>query len=401
MRKTLALLLAALFLVSPVLAVFANFGVASAGPARLNPQYLWQKQYEFPAGTQHNYHDWNTPTVVDGVVYVGVTTGVNCYPFWLTPPEEIKPTVWGDVYAYNASTGEQIWDYTDDSVLFYGAPAVEGNLVFVSAGRGISYGDINYVKALDIHSGKQVWNRTFDAEVSPPVVSNGVVYVGNKYVLYALEASSGREIWNATSIHGTLPVVYNGVIYVGFMFGGPNANDEFIPEYSMEALDAATGEFIWNYSTAWWVSTPAILDSTVFFTAHHDLYALDAVSGAKIWNYTIQAEGDLHPECYNPSAVNGIVYVMAPDAKGLMALKAADGEFLWKAVNVLGNPTAVVDGVGYIYFRGSFSAINAYTGQRLWDSSLSAQDLNSIPTKATAIETTSCTSPSPPEPSTP
>ncbi len=193
-------------------------------------------------------------------------------------------------------------------------------------------------------------------------------------------------MWEASEFGATLPAVSNGILYVGSMFNGPNEKGEFIPSYAMNALDANSGRFLWNYTTGYWVSTPTVLNGAVFFCADKDLYALNAATGAKLWNYTIESGGELHAELCSPTAINGVVYVFSPNERGLIAVKASNGAKLWNCRDAFAAPPTVVNGAVYADVRGSISALNSYNGHRIWDSSLSAHDLNIIPSKSSAID---------------
>ena len=271
-----------------------------------------------------------------------------------------------------------------------GSLAVADGRVFFSAGEGIDYTeDVNSLKVLNATTGDLIWNYTALAQISSPIVANGIVYVNTgrlDSVLCAFNASSGNKIWEAPGYTATLPIVSNGIVYVGSMSDGPNAKGEFIPSYAMNALDASNGNFLWNYTTGYWASTPTVLNGAVFFCADKDIYALNAATGAKLWNYTIESGGELHPELCSPTAINGIVYVFSPNERGLIALKAFSGTKLWNCRDAFAVPPIVINGAVYADVRGSISALNAYNGHRIWDSSLSAHDLNGIPSKSSAID---------------
>ena len=389
MRKRFALGILLILLILPVLAQSAFIGVASGESGNiLTPKYLWQEQFGYPSGTVYDDRQWSSPTVVDGVVYVGATTFINCYPFWINPPPT-DPDWWSDFYALNASNGDVIWDYKDDSQLIMGSCVVADGLVFFSAGEGIDYDDVNSLKALNATTGDLVWNYTAVGEISSPVVNEKTVYVNFGVldkILYAFNVADGSKMWEASEFGATLPAVSNGILYVGSMFNGPNEKGEFIPSYAMNALDANSGRFLWNYTTGYWVSTPTVLNGAVFFCADKDLYALNAATGAKLWNYTIESGGELHAELCSPTAINGVVYVFSPNERGLIALKAYSGTKLWTCRDAFAVPPIVVNGAVYADVSGSISALNAYNGHTIWNSKLSANDLNSIPSKSSAID---------------
>ena len=74
------------------------------------------------------------------------------------------------------------------------SPAVVNGVVYVGSGDGNVY-------ALNAASGVQLWNYTTGGEVdSSPAVVNGVVYVGSgDGNVYALNATNGAKLWNYTT----------------------------------------------------------------------------------------------------------------------------------------------------------------------------------------------------------
>lgn len=88
----------------------------------------------------------------------------------------------GHVYALNATSGTELWNYTAGS--FESAPSVVGGVVYVGCAD-------NNVYALNASTGSLLWNYATGGYVwSSPAVVNGVVYVGSSdgYV-YALGPS--------------------------------------------------------------------------------------------------------------------------------------------------------------------------------------------------------------------
>src|SRR5438093_215689 len=86
------------------------------------------------------------------------------------------------------------------------------------------------------------WSYSTGASISsPPVVDNGVLYIGsNNSTLYALDALTGAVKWKYTtggSISKSSAAVANGIVY----FGSTDDN--------LYALDATSGAFMWKYST--------------------------------------------------------------------------------------------------------------------------------------------------------
>jgi eukaryotic-like serine/threonine-protein kinase len=141
---------------------------------------------------------FDSPTVANGVVYVGSNDG--------------------NVYALNASTGAKLWSYTIGPQT--PLTAVANGVVYVAGGN------LNKtVYALNASTGALLWSYTTSGYVSSsPTVANGVVYVGSAYnnnvyanKVYALNAKTGAKLWTYSTggdVYSS-PTVADGVVYVG------------------------------------------------------------------------------------------------------------------------------------------------------------------------------------------
>ncbi len=232
-----------------------------------------------------------TPTEANGVLYIG------------------RPGPQGYVFAFNASTGQQLWGTIVGNDV-YGAPAVSNGTVYA----GTSSGNL---AALDATTGHLLWNYWTGAQIfAPPTVANGVVYVGSyDHYLHAVNAGTGTLKWKyliGTSIYAAATVA-NGVVYVG------------VPDHNVYALDAETGTLLWTFTTG---------------------------------NYVMNS----------PAVANGVVYVASQDDY-IYALDARTGAQLWKFGKLLGNPTTVAVSRGVVYFGGPnhLYALNGRTGTVVWD----------------------------------
>ena len=118
----------------------------SASPAPTTNQTLWIYTTD---GTMQS-----SPTVANGVVYVGGGTGNN------------------KVYALNAATGASIWNYTTSGNV-YSSPAVADGKVYIGSSDNKTY-------CFDAATGALIWNyTTSDAVGASPAVANGKVYIGS------------------------------------------------------------------------------------------------------------------------------------------------------------------------------------------------------------------------------
>jgi outer membrane protein assembly factor BamB len=200
-----------------------------------------------------------------------------------------------DVYALDASAGIKIWNYTT-GVAPYGShgigssPAVADGIVYVSAGDSNIY-------ALNASTGAKVWNYSAHTLTSSsPAVSNGVVYVGSgDSNVYALNALTGKKIWDFETLHYSKlggieasPAVTEGVVYIGSEGGG------------LYALNASSGSQIWNrrdFDTVY--SSAAVSNGVVYIESK----ALNASTGDTIWDFPA---GNTHA---SPAISNGVVYI--------------------------------------------------------------------------------------------
>ena len=98
------------------------------------------------------------PAVANGIVYVGAND-VN------------------EIYALNAQTGVQLWNFTTGSGV-YDCPAVAGGFVY--------FGSIdNSTYALNAETGALVWSyKTGNNIYSSPAVVNGVTYADHTTAMF-------------------------------------------------------------------------------------------------------------------------------------------------------------------------------------------------------------------------
>ncbi|MGW8396243.1 protein kinase domain-containing protein [Streptomyces lydicus] len=282
----------------------------------------------------------SSPTVADGVVYVGSTDG--------------------SVYALAAATGKRRWAYATGGQV-EGVPAVADGVVYVGSTDGSVY-------ALAAATGKRKWAyATGDKLEGAPTVAKGRVYIGGSGKVFALDAATGKERWAVSCDSGLeLPAVADGVVYIaGYK--------------SVTALDEATGDEKWARRASdwgldtnaewdlgpedWRFTSPTVADGVVYIGSSKRVYALDAASGNKKWAY---ATGNKVGS--SPTVADKVVYVGC-SSKRVYALDAVTGNKKWAfetGDQVEGAP-AVADGTVYI---GSFDhdvyALDAVTGNKKW-----------------------------------
>lgn len=179
-----------------------------------------------------------------------------------------------------------------------------------------------------------------------------------------MSAGAGRQRWRFPTGHSGVsqPAVGNGVVCVA------SGSTVF-------AVDAATGQERWHFSTGqYWdmPSAPALVGGRVYFGSKHadgHLYALDALTGQPHWRVSLG-----EPATSAPAVVDGVLYVGTES--GLRALDPATGEQRWalSSTTVFAGPT-VAGGIAYVHAGGSgdsrgLYAVDVVTGARRWTCSL-------------------------------
>ncbi|MFG3134665.1 PQQ-binding-like beta-propeller repeat protein [Streptomyces sp. NPDC048211] len=226
--------------------------------------------------------------------------------------------LWQDarLRAVDARTGTERWSYPVGDAASCGGvpvrvtPAPDG-YVYVSAGTR--------VLAVDIGTGHVRWHFESPAVfLSPPAfapgpaVTGGGVYLADYLgTVYALDASTGKDRWRiATESRQSIePVlVVAGNVHVG----SGNA---------LYTLDAVTGTPKWRFAAGGEVvGAPVVADGRVHFgSADHVLYTLDAVGGQLRWK--LATGGEITG---SPVAQGGVVYACSKD-RCVYALDALKG----------------------------------------------------------------------------
>src|SRR5262252_5502760 len=166
-----------------------------------------------------------SPTVANGLVYVGSGSGV--------------------MYALDKRTGDARWTVNLGSPISSSA-AVANSLVYVGTRDG-------RLHALDAATGKQKWwvptgptipfpwgHESGDVWTSSPTVADGLVlFGGGDGLLYGVSARAGSVLWRARTggrIRGA-PAVADKRAYVGSFDG------------CVYAIDVVSGKQIWRFET--------------------------------------------------------------------------------------------------------------------------------------------------------
>ena len=259
----------------------------------------------------------------------------------------------GQVTAYAADNGQEIWSVKTDIAITSGVGVGEG-LVLVGSREAD-------VVALDWRDGREVWRSKVSSEVlSAPRADQGTVVVQSvDGRLTGLKSSDGARLWvfersvPVLSLRGTgTPVIIRGGVLAAFDNG------------KLAALDLARGLPAWETSVA--VphgrselermvdidSVPQLWGDSVYAVSYQGrVAALDGASGRTLWARDMSSAVGLGVDLRN-------VYV-TDDQSNVWSLERDNGGSVWKqdkllrraltAPVALDNYVVVADFEGYLH----------------------------------------------------
>lgn len=248
---------------------------------------LWEKKIEEPARS--------APTVAGGRIYLVTQSN--------------------RLVALSAADGSEVWSYRGvpeiGNLLSSNSPAVVGGVVVVPFTSG-------ELVALDEKKGEPIWNDSLAVAsrayavsglttiAASPVVADGVVYatgVGSRTV--AIELKTGRRLWDVTFGSAHTPAVSGNAVFLVDL------------DNSLTALDRRSGEVLWatklpavkekKKRTAW--AGPLLAGGNLWLASNEGgLIAVDAVSGRIV---STQSGGK--PVMLAPISVSGKILTLAAD----------------------------------------------------------------------------------------
>ncbi len=331
---------------------------------------------------------WRLSSSPPREVWVYRGQGVIRQPPLLTDALVLSAASGAPLTAIDLADGRARWSYAGEAGVWERSLAAAEDVVWIGERGG-------YLTALSAQDGHVLWRRALAGEVMvPPFVAVDVLYVvttsadhegtifpEGRARVYALEQSDGtvRWSWEAGAYALQTPFVRDGRLWGG---GSVYAPEEGIEEggvtgiYALDAtqgrllwqtrtvdgfvkslavhedvlvylayqdviraLDAATGETLWQKDTGNWTPAFALADGVVYFgSANTQVIALDARSGEKRWQFDIP-EGSFNYVLGAPAVNGGRVYFLTQRGD-LMALDARNGHLIWH------KPTDVLAAVG-------------------------------------------------------
>ena len=232
----------------------------------------------------------------------------------------------GIVYAIDAASGDQVWNYPTNAQVMSRYPAHNGKYIFFGAGYG-------HVYALDMKTGNLVWKQKIGRTGmggSPCIIRNTVVFPRSDGFITALNCKTGDVEWETRLVKG------------------------YYVHMNMDSL-ASDGKIISGIGT-------------------DTIYAMNAATGKFLWSKLLKARID----CFNPLAVvDDMIYYIDPVGSGTMcvARKASTGKRFWKYTApkyVLNNPagdTCVKNDTLYTVMDDLY-ALDVKSGDVIWQTNV-------------------------------
>ena len=238
---------------------------------------------------------------------------------------------YGAIFCYNATTGDQLWNYTTAPGQISSPPTVSGNRVYVGTTNNYTYciedgvqkwskklggptssapavdGDLfcigsddGKVYAFNIAGAQPVslWNFTVGKPIQGPITikDDKVYFSGGNGYLYVLNRTNGHLIWSWLSPNSEAYLyiaVADGIVYVGVRAYGWGS----WPIYALYS-NVTSGNYTYSSpEPRLWFDTNAaagyngitVSGNRVFYMAGYTntLYARNALTSTHIWSYKL------------------------------------------------------------------------------------------------------------------
>lgn len=216
-----------------------------------------------------------------------------------------------------------------------------------------------------------LWETTVAGIIGPPVYADGKVYVLTREGVFAFDAVTGERLWDfglktGETMHGDV-VIRDHIVYAA------------VPQSTVYSLDSETGDLLWKsiLDTREHTSLQLILveDSLLVYEPWGEgLFCFDRKTGKKVWiiRDTIEeveiSEDKIFLEAHNEKYQR---YYYA-------VVELESGSTIWEEhqINIL-TPEYCHD-VVYYSEKGTFIALDIYTGEELWSYTYGEKDTEEL-----------------------
>ena len=307
-----------------------------AGPTTGTPAWVFKDEEAMAVDFS------SSPAVVGNRLYIGSSHGSIF-------------SLGGATYCIDTESQKVLWRHTSPTPIF-SSPAVAGGRVYI--GEGYHHNSDCHLRCLDAKTGEPIWSFQTTSHVeSTPYISQGKLYfTAGADGVYCIDALEGQEIWHYEDVHADMsPVVHKNKVYFGTGYG----------DYRIYAVDAQTGAEIWSKEMPYPVwGSPSVDKNIVFFGLGRGNFsdsapipagkvvALDAETGDIVWEH--EAEDAVLTAI---AVQNGTVIFGSRDGY-VYSLQSIDGKLNWKTDlggPVVSSPAVTVEAIyaatkyGYIY----------------------------------------------------
>lgn len=237
------------------------------------------------------------------------------YPHPIYPPLELK------------------WEYgrgVDGSPDYTMVSSSAGNdMLYTRKGSEGVYG-INWIAAVDIETGEEIWSRELTSNVMTTALSpdDSLLFVGTSIgwdtlypTFYCMNPFNGEIKWSKF-LHTVefSPIVVDTIVYAPNLYGGTLTAMSF------------TGDILFQRRGGFH-QTPAYYNNKIYGGDQNcALISIDAYTGDTLWVYSIENDMMTHPIIFNSKVfISCNFYETGGVWKGgLYALDCETGEVLWK-----------------------------------------------------------------------
>lgn len=302
-----------------------------------------------------------------------LTAAVNTAPL-LSGDFVIVPTADGAIHAVQAETGEIAWVYSGGSKIW--DASVNADETRVCAGA-----EGKQVFCVDAKTGSLLWSTSLELEVQSRIALTSTrLFVPTTHAgtsletdfsghaaLVALDASSGQIIWQAPTENYILrrPALNGSVIITGGAYQLPDKSPGEIAT-RVYAFNVEDGSLLWKYESddglLRWIESNE--DVVTFSAATEIVYALGLKDGQLLWQsspgYWMQF----------PVMQDGQIFFGSGD-EIFHALDASTGREGWlhkinmSSLNQIGRPVIRDDAIWFNSVTGEIYALDINTGERL------------------------------------
>lgn len=218
---------------------------------------------------------------------------------------------WGNICCYEAETGETVWT---GSIGAYWGKGVTASSSMVYGGKASAE-----VGAVNAATGEFQWSfHTASSSLySKRAPDNITVVDGRVFVttdsFSALNATTGELLWQITEFWVRGCPLKDNIVYA--MTGGLSG----VYIYRVNPDDGTT---LWRINGTF-SGRPASYQGQVIMHNQTGVFSLNETTGASLWSYNVGAS------IYQPTAYNGLLVFEASDGN-VYALHLSDGTLAWK-----------------------------------------------------------------------